>query len=287
VVIRAVYAFLGTPEFTEWVKAYWDQQIPADDPLQRTLGPARIGEAAAWGGPHITICDYASLQVGYGSVVRSVVETLPQPVVHRGRLRLHRGGTQFVLRFESRDLDACRRAIETAIEPLIARAAIVDEEWQRARTWILHCEKADTEECFQRLAAARRAYTAAGCPPLQGAFPWRLNALVDYANRDDPTALQMLLRTGMWPWFLKSGSLHLTLASGLMPGEFRLEDLEKRLWSRIEQTVPQEFTLDSLAIMEPDFEHTIDVMYWDSLTQGLVPDRRPRLRAAERVYFSE
>jgi hypothetical protein len=286
-VLGAIYAFLGTVAFNDWLLSYWTQQSSAGDPLQATLGPSRLGEAAAWGGPHVTIVDYASLQVPFRDAVQSILRSIHRPVVRRGRLGLHKGGMAAVLHFESPDLDACRRALETEIASLIVRTPIVDEEWQRARLWILNCGKGDPAENLRRLGVAKQAYDAAGRPGLQGAFPWRLNALVDYANRTDRKALDTLLTTGMWPHVGRPGGLHLTIASGLTPGEFDPATLEKHLGPQIERTVPAEFTLDRLAIMEPDPAHTVDVMYWDSLTRSLARDHRPGLRVAQEMFFAE
>jgi hypothetical protein len=286
-VLGAVYAMLGTQAFIDWLQAYWEQRLPATDPLQNVLGPTRIGEAAAWGGPHVTIVDYASLKRRFRSAVSSIIKKIPRPVVRRGGLGFYKGGMVLVLHFESPDLDACRRALEKEIASVIALTPVVDEEWQRARLWILNCGKGDPEDNLRRLAVARQAYEAAHSPGLQAAFPWRLNALVEYANRSDPKALHTLLGTGMWSHFLKSGSLHLTIASGLEPEKFKLADLKEELWPTIERTVPEEFTVDSLAIMEPDPEHTVTVQYWDSLTRGFATDRRPALRVAGRIPFAE
>lgn len=286
--VGAVYAIPAIVKFTDWVEAYWRGELVPDDPLQRFLGFDRIGEARAWGGAHITVLDYTNFtQIStFKNILKEIVSIIPRPVIRRGRLRLYRGGKQLVLDFDSHDLDQCRKAIETALEPLILKSPLLEEELQRGKLWILGMGK-NVRRNLERLATAEKVYRSAGSPPLQAAFPWRLNALVNYTTTSATSKdLKNFLRNGMWPWFKKGGSLHITIASGLS-GQEKIEKLEEQLWSEIERRVPAEFELESLAIMEEDLKNIVNVQYWDSLTQTYVRDRRPSLKVAGQVHFAK
>lgn len=293
-VLRAAYVRLGDP-FGGWLRALWRGQVPDDDPLRPLVG--QVGEAAAWGDePHITLTDALTTADpgSFADRVRAVCAAVEPVRVVPAELCLYGLGTALVVRLESSGLASLRRALQDVTRGLVARSPLTDEEWQRAAFWIDRCGGPARDENHRALRRARERYELVGSPPLPSSRHFRLGRLVAFSRaldraqaRGDAVAAErnlhgFLRSQGDPPWYDGADGLHATIASGLSPDDDEgARRLLRNLWPEVERRLPP-VSLEEVVVMG-EGEESIEVGFFDFLTESYLTERRPKLVVVERI----
>ena len=303
---RSVYVMAKEAAFGRWVRRFWRGRSPRSDPLWHLLHPRDSrGEVTAWGdSPHWTVTDALTVvdPEAFGRIVKGVCRLCPRPTLEPKGLRLLPGGpvlgTSLVVSCRAPALEPIRRVVLDATSHLVARQPLADEEFQRAEWWVRQVGKA-VKANLAALWDAREQYLAAGAPPLPSSRHFRLGFLVrlckalrNAATADERKSCERrvgyFLSRGEPPWYASTGSLHVTLASGLSvrctAKQRVLDRFSKLLWPSVLEKLTA-YQPEGLAIMGEYPEHAVKVHFHDFLTETLVPETRPGFKVLEWAPF--
>ena len=293
-IFRAAYAIPDGIPLHARLQALYEGSISNKDPLSRLLHPVdQRGEVNAWGGPHLTVTDALTMQPPeeFSRVVIDVCRGFDPPVVTPKGLTVW-GGTALVLGCESPELESVRAALAAATRSCIERSPLTDEEIQRAQWWIRQ-RGHQAQDNLEHLNEALRWYAEAGSPPLPASRHFRLGFLVRLAKElhhakpdarsSRERALFHFLHYGEPPWYATASSLHLSLASGLVP-ETDTEKLKRHLEPSVLADFPS-LHLSRLAIMGEDPISPVTVRFFDWLTETPVEEVRPGFRVIAWAEF--
>ena len=290
---RMVYAFLTSNPFSRWLTSLWQDTLPESDPL-RAKTEGRLGEVTGWGGhdPHVSItdCQVYSHPDKFLAAVTGITNPAESVIIKPSRLRIHRG-THLVVDLECPGLVRVSKAIRRATQDLIHRTVIRDVEWNSAKA---RAARAADPKALEGVKRARRIYEEAGCPPLDVGHYFRLGMLVsltqqlmtDGGNRAQVKAnLNYFLTTAQPPWYSRPPVLHVTIASGLMPGIDNM-DRYNCLWREFKSRFGQGIMVNELSIMGPDPKNSIALRSWDPVTQSFVDRRRHGFKVLSNAVFA-
>jgi hypothetical protein len=309
-VYRAAYLVLEGTEYDRWVLGLWDGSLSPDDPLYPH--GAHLGEVTAWGRSiHFTLTDALTTTdpEEFGRAVRAICQAVPSPeVLLHERSSLPdpaRGGSAvrqtalsvwksaLVVQCQGAAAQRLRVALQVNTSHLIARAPISDEEWSRATWWV---EKAggDVNENLTALRRARERYDCAGAAALPSSRHFRLSTLVelsralDRGNKHAARRWDHFLRHGEPCHYRSSGGLHTTIVSGLPEDQRELPYVSGvgAIHDKLVATF-KPVRLPYVAIMTEDPRETVEVRFYDHLTQSFVKESRPAFREIERVPFGD
>jgi hypothetical protein len=280
----AAYAIPEGIPIADRLAALYASRVRADDPLFQLLAPIdQRGEVNAWGGPHFTLLDALTIRdlKIFQGIVRDVCSKFSPPTITATGLVIW-SGKSLVLRCESPELDRVRAALIEATRSCIERAALSDEEVQKARWWIMQQSRRPQFD-LPPLDDALRVYAKAGRPPLPTSRHFRLGFLVKLVKewRRAPEAerssregaLSHFLTFGEPPWYAGGGALHLTLASGLATGT-NLEALKQSIEPGVLADFPPT-QLRRIALMTEDSKSTVQTSFFDWLTETPIREERP------------
>jgi hypothetical protein len=293
---RSIYVLVKEDtDFTRSVKALWEGRLPQGDPLRELLEPHDLrGEVAAWGAvPHLTVLDARTTAdpEAFACAVRGVCRRSPRPTIRPEGLAVL-GRNSLVVRCASPELEDLRAALAEAVQHLIVRARLTDEEFQRAAWWIRRVGQ-DVAGNLALLEEARQRYLQAGAPPLPSARHFRLGYLVrlvkdiqaagnDRAARED-NLRYFLIRGGEPFWHAHRGTLHVTIAS--LTGGRALTSFSEALQKRILADLDS-FEPDAVAIMGEDPDQSVTVAVWDALTETVIEETRPGFKVMGYAEFA-
>lgn len=301
-VFRAAYVVDEETEFGQRLRRFWDGTSGRDDPFRQLLEPEDLrGEVTAWGdAPHWTVLDAMTTCAPdeFADVIKSVCRLALPPTIRPKRLQIY-GSSALVVECVEQGLSHLRAALVATTRHLIARSQLADEEFQRAEWWFRRIGKdaADQPNLVER---ARGHYVEAGSPPLPNSRHFRLGFLArlvkemelakDVAERELKSKhLQHFLAHGEPHWYVGSGSLHITVCSGLkvtdaVNRQRQLEKFTSLLWPTIEQGF-RSYEPRYSAIMGEDPEATRPVHFFDWLTGTFVEEERPGFKELDCAAF--
>ncbi len=303
-VFRTVYVAAEETDYGQWIRRFWEEASPEDDPLRQLLEPEDLrGEVMAWGDyPHWTVLDAMTTFAAdeFTEIVKSVCRLALSPTIRPEGLRIY-GSSALVVKCVERGLDRIRAALVVASRHLIARSQLTDEEFQRAEWWIRRINN-DVSGHLGSLRAARRQYLENGCPPLPNSRHFRLGFLVrlikeieranDGAVREAKRRhLRYFFSHGEPHWYAGSSSLHTTIASGLnvtdeANRQRQLDRFTNLLWPTVEREL-RSYQPRYLVIMGEDPENTKPVHFFDWLTETFVEEERPGFKEIGRAEFGQ
>jgi hypothetical protein len=292
---RAVYARPEAVPLANRLQALYDGTVRETDPLYRLLSPVdQRGEVQAWGGVHLTILDALTVRDPnqFVDIVRKICRSIPSPTVTATGLVVW--GKNLVLKCDSPALARIRSALITATRQCLEKSPLTDEEIQRAYWWIWQRAE-QPEKAIEVLSETVKRYVESGSPALPHSRHFRLNYLVHLVRRvlrakdDDKAAherhLKHFLEHGEPHWYAANGALHLTIASGLVPGA-DAGALARDLAPGILADCPP-FPLAGLAIMAEAPESPVRVRFYDELAQGFVTrEARPGFKVLGCAEFA-
>jgi len=280
-------------DYGKWIQSYWKGELSRGDPLQPILNPDMRGEVTAWGDlPHWTVTDAltTSDQKSFVRAVHDFTKELPQPTLKPKNLKIY-GKTALVVECESDELGEMRVNLTQQTHDLITRSPLADEEWQRARWWILRgCN--NIEKNLDRLFEAKNYYEESSSPPLPSSRHFRLGFLMRlyktyYSSekkdkQKSKAKLDEFLKFGEPPWYrIQMPSFHTTIASGL-DGTQNINC--NTIWQKVQKKLPK-YKPKYLAIMGEDQNTMFDLYFYDWLTETYVKETRPGFKIIAKANF--
>jgi hypothetical protein len=292
-----IYALLEC----KWLSEFWRGLSTKADPLWSLLSPIdQRGEVYAWGPiqyQHWTLTDaleYDGVSKLIALVSDIVADQTPPKILPKS-LDIHRD-TQLVSVWDSLELDQLKLILQDVTGSLICKTEISDEEFQRARWWVEHMSnEEDLKTNLVIFEEAHSLYQSAGEPPLPTSRHFRLNMLVGLLRNltskgSDETHSRLMLNNflqkGVPPWYGEKSTLHMTIASGLLPNS-NIEIYQKNIWPKILDMYSDGIQLNDLAIMVEEKEKPVKVKFFDSLTQRFISETRSNFKIKQRVYFKQ
>ncbi len=307
---RSVYVVPENLRLAVRLRLLYAGCINRDDPLHTFLHPVdQRGDAATWGGPHLTLLDaltYNDTNQFFSEIQKACSDFEP-PEIKPTKLTIL-GKSSLVLRCECPALELLKSKLIMATRHLIDRVEVTDEEITRAYERIARYGHAN-REIFEQ---AVLYYRNAGSPCLPRSRYFRLGLLtrlvaellrikvdskqkkaqsVDQDQAESnllmkQTQLDHFLTYGEPPWYSLGGTLHLTLVSGLSCDqsiEYHRERLEESVLASFQSYRPHR-----LAVMGIDLaSRTSAVRYFDWLTEHLVEETRHPWKAVDWIDFSQ